>query len=428
MTTWNDIHAGDKMRGKDQRAWTVVWRQPGLEWVNAGPTAEFMLRRDMDGRETQVVGLLAQPVELVERADHGAEATAVGALIEQGLQPSILEERVSAQPEIMSPAVKIETDRWGRYKLPHPETGEQVTPPRATTVARAIADQFGLQQWELRQVAKGVAMRDDLIAKARMADPEEDKKQLAEVAKTAKEVAGSSKGANMGNAFHSAAKMFHRGTPTEQINLPAPLDADFAAYVKELRAKRLKPRPDLVERIVFEPTLFVAGQLDLIIEQPAGVTKSLPLAIYDVKSGKSLDYSWLEICIQMAIYAHAKWMWNPQGFWEPMPEVDQHRGIVAHTPIGQRQTVFHGVDLIKGWRYAQLAIEVRKARSDKGLSWLVEPSAEEMLLHNVSRATGQADLAALWEKAHPAGLWTQEVNQAAQQRLAEINSQPQPQP
>src|SRR5690606_40709505 len=72
---------------------------------------------------------------------------------------------------------KAKFDQYGRYVLPDPETGEERSWTRATTVANKIADRFGLEQWAKRNVVLGIAAREDLYALAVSCKPE-DKDQL----------------------------------------------------------------------------------------------------------------------------------------------------------------------------------------------------------------------------------------------------------
>ena len=107
-----------------------------------------------------------------------------------------------------------------------------------------------------------------------------------------------------------------------------------------------------------------------------------------------------------------------------MPKVDQHRAVIIHCPIGKGRTQIYGVNLIEGWRKAQLAVTVREARkSSKG--WLIQPQDQgSVALHLVSQATDQAELAALWDRFHPAGHWSADVNTAAAGRWEYLKGQP----
>lgn len=429
MTTWGAVHVGDTVRGADQRAWTVVEVRTAATWIGSGKT-DTVLTLERDGRRVEARRTTTDPVDLIDRADHGPEAAACMALLDAGLTFDILEEATVSDP-FSSPAAAAPTsdagvkrDRWQRYLLPDPETGVERAWTRVSTVARTLADEFNLTKWKLRMVAKGVALRPDLVAGAAAADPDVDKKTLDAIAEKAMERAGSSSGANLGTALHSFAERIDRGTAPNVSEIPGALRPDLAEYINTLQRHRLAIRSEWIERIVVVPALGVAGTFDRIVQQVAGVTKSKPLSVLDLKTGKDLSYGWLEIAIQQAFYANASFMWNPvTQSYEPMPEVDTDRALVLHLPVGKAKGELYGVNLIEGWEFAQLAMRVREVRSGaKGLGWLVDPEPEDLAAHLVRKAQTQADLAALWDRFHPKGQWTEEVNAAAAQRWEEIHA------
>lgn len=422
---WEQVHVGDVVRGADQRGWTVVGRGPVRRWLIGAHDARFVLRREQ--REAVTFRSLTEPVDLITRADHTNEQAAVSALAGAGFAIEILEETLTSTDPFTAPAAAqtIKRDRFGRYLLPDPETGVEKAWTRATTIARTLADEYNLTLWKLRMVARGMGLRPDLVAGAAAADPDADRKTLDEIASKAMERAGGSTGATLGTALHSFTHRLDRGEALSSLGAPAPLDADLVEYGRALARHRLTVVPEWSERIIVVPELGVAGQFDNLVRQPAGVTKSRPVAVLDKKTAKSIEYSMLEIAIQLAIYAHAPLLWNPQtASYEPMPaDVDQERALVLHMPVGKAHAQIYGVNLIEGWEYAQLAMKVREARSrGKGMAWLVDPEPADLAIHRVRKAADQAELARLWDQLQPRGLWTEEVNAAAASRWEEINS------
>jgi hypothetical protein len=421
MTTWAQVHAGDTVRGADQRPWLVTRRGLARHWVVGGEDAPFVLRHGE--REVRVARRLDEPVDLMSVAADRADVTAAAsALIAGGLMFDILEETVP--DPFSSAAAEPKHDRFGRYLLPDPVTGKERAWTRVSTIARTLADEYHLGLWKQRMVARGMALRPDLVAGAAAVDPDADKDTLNSVASQAMEAAESKRGANLGTALHTFTQRLDRGEALSALRAPAPLDADLHAYLDAYRAARLTV--EQVERVVVLPDLGVAGRFDRIVRQPAGAAKAEPLAVLDLKSGKDLSYGWLEIAIQQALYAHAPLMWDPvKGCYEPMPAVDQNRALVLHLPVGRASAQLYGVNIIEGWRLARLAMDVRAARSAaKTYAWLVEPDDPATLaLHNVSRAGSREELAALWERLNARGLWTEEVNAAALDRYASLQIQ-----
>jgi len=325
----------------------------------------------------------------------------------------------------------VKRDRFKRYLLPDPVTGKEKAWTRATTVARTLADEYHLTLWKMRQVAKGMALRPDLVAGAAAADPESDKSTLNEIAEKAMERAGSSSGATMGTALHNFTHRLDRGEAFGSLGAPPPLDADLREYQATLKRHRLKVDRRYVERIVVLPDLGIAGQFDRLYGQPPGETKAKPRAVGDLKTAKPDDngalssLSMFEIAIQLAIYANAPLIWDPATqSYEPMPaDVCKDRGLVLHLPVGKAHGQLYGVNLIDGWVWAQLAVQVRAARTaGKGACWLVDPVPADLALQRVQIAPTRAELARLWEQLNPQGLWTEEVMAAATARLAELES------
>jgi len=252
-------------------------------------------------------------------------------------------------------------DRWGRYLLPDPETGEERAWTRATTLANTLSDPWGLVDWKLRMAVKGVATRDDLRALAAALPLDTGKKQLNEVAQDAIEYAGGSSGRNMGTALHEWTAQSDRGEAPE---VPSPWDHDLEAYHAALELYGVMTYPRWVERIVCIPDLGVAGTFDRIVHWPS------KLYIADVKTGAALDYSWLEIAVQEALYANAEYLWDAEAeTWGPIdPPVDRTQGLVMHLPVGQARCELFWVDLEIGWEAVTLAVDMREWRKRKDIS------------------------------------------------------------
>jgi hypothetical protein len=250
-------------------------------------------------------------------------------------------------------------DRWGRYLLPDPATGDEVSWTRATTIANTLSDSWGLTDWKVRMAVKGVAMRDDLRALAAALPLEAGKKQLNEVGRDAIEAAGGSVGRHMGTALHEWTAQDDRG---EHPDVPEPWDRDVDAYRAALALHGIATRPELVEQVVGLSQHHVAGTFDRIVEWPP------QRLIADVKTAAGLDYSWGEIAIQLALYAHADVGWDQaEGAWSPMLEVDRTDAIVIHLPVGEARCDLYLVDIEAGWEAAQQALAVREWRKRKDL-------------------------------------------------------------
>jgi hypothetical protein len=273
------------------------------------------------------------------------------------------------QPGMQAPPARPEPerDRNGRYLIPDPETGEQRAWTRATTWAKTVADLFAIHNWEKRLVARGLAMRPDLVLRiAAVMDPEstDGKRQLDKLVEQAKEHAKAGARANLGTALHSLAEAYDLGRPLPEI--PPPFDRDIAAYRQAMRAVEVSH--NYIERVCVVRQFQVAGTMDRVVRFPAG---KLPL-IGDLKTGSKLDLAWQEISIQLALYAHADTVYDAATKQHgAMLEVNQEQALVAHLPAGEGRCTLYLVDIAEGWRMAQLCGVVRDWRNRKNLASLL---------------------------------------------------------
>lgn len=249
-------------------------------------------------------------------------------------------------------------DQWGRYLLPDPDTGKTRPWTRATTLAKALEDTYNLEVWGMRMVAKGMALRPDLLALAASLDVEADKKRLNDVAKDAKEAAGGSSGANMGTALHALTEKIDAG---EKVD-PGPFARELAAYRATLQAEGLEPVQDYMERIICVPELGVAGRMDKLLDRGDGSLYQ----VGDLKSQKSMDFGGVSIAIQLSLYAHAYAVWDSRAEeWTDPPPIDPVMATVIWLPVGRGICQLYDVDIVQGWQWAKLCAEVRRIRKCK---------------------------------------------------------------
>ena len=248
-------------------------------------------------------------------------------------------------------------DRWGRYILTDPGTGEEQPWVRATTIAKTIDSMYGLHAWEKRMQMLGLAARPDLLDLAYASDPE-DKKQLDELCEKALEAAKSSVKSHQGTALHKFTARLDSGQLSRS---PAKWDEDLHAYLELKKREGIETHPLFVERITVVPALGCAGTMDRIVRHQ-GIPK-----IADLKTGGSLEHAQLSIAMQLAIYAHGAGLWNEQtGKWGQMPKgLSLTEGLVIHLPAGEANPKVYPVDLVKGWEMAKIARLVYDARKDR---------------------------------------------------------------
>jgi len=231
-------------------------------------------------------------------------------------------------------------DRYGRYVI------EGRSWQRVTTLAKVLDDTSSLADWKSRMTAIGLTKRPDIFAQVATCSTD-DRKALNALCEQAKEAAGASVKANLGTAVHAMCEQVDLGLITLD-HVPEQWRADVAAY----RSATAGMAWTHVEAILVNRTVEVVGTTDRIYRR-----------IADVKTG-SLDFAALGIAVQLACYANADEVYDPAtDTLSPMPDVDKTTGLVIHLPVGEGTCTLYEVDLTLGWRYAQLAAEVRDARN-----------------------------------------------------------------
>ncbi len=278
-----------------------------------------------------------------------------------------------------------ERDRWGRYRIPHPDTAKMQSWTRATTFASSIADTFGLSRWQTRMACYGLAHRPDLYAEAAsVTDPDAGRATLDRIAEAAKEYAGTSTRARLGTALHAFAEQVDAGADLAVI--PDQWRPDIAAYRAAMDAANVTIDPAHIERVVVIPRHGVAGTFDRL------VTVDGRRYVADLKTGKDLAYSWTEIAIQLALYAHATHIFDPAAVeLAPMPEVELDRALVMHLPVGTATCTLHWVDIAAGWEAAELCAAVRTWRKRKGLAQPVELDVSAQLEASMAEPVAVAE-------------------------------------
>jgi hypothetical protein len=249
-------------------------------------------------------------------------------------------------------------DRWGRYILTDPGHPNDEHPwTRATTLAGALDDEYGLTKWKMRAVILGLVSQTDLLDLAYASDPD-DKEQLDSLADDAIKASGADQKSNQGTALHKFTARLDAG---ELSRSPRQWEPDLTAYEAFKKEKGILTHPSYIERITVIPELGVAGTMDRIVKHE-GEPK-----IADLKTGK-VEHGGMKMSMQLALYAHGTGLWDMEhGRWLPMPKVSQTEGLIMHLPAGQHKPALYRVNLELGWQMAQVAYQVREWRRDKGL-------------------------------------------------------------
>jgi hypothetical protein len=260
-----------------------------------------------------------------------------------------------------------EVDRYGRYMIDVDGKGKRAY-TRATTVSKTLEDTFHLEAWRSRCLAKGVAQRPDLTARA-ATTPISDKKNWKEIFDQAEVIAAGGAKANLGTAFHALHEQVATMSPEEYTAVPEYLRNSYGAYRSELH--RLGIVEILTEVTVAHSSLGIAGKADGFGRLADG-----RVVVIDRKSGSGAVNYPHGVCIQLAEYANADRILI-DGVWvsmaEALPDLDRTVGLVLHIDIESATTHVYDADLAAGWWAALEAVKVRRWRKRKDLLTPYQP-------------------------------------------------------
>jgi len=249
----------------------------------------------------------------------------------------------------VAPAMDIRRDRWGRPLVTPPGGGKPVAYTRCTTFVGTIEDTYNLSKWQQRMVALGLSDRRDL--QLAVAAHREDKQKLNGICEDAIEAAKGHAAATTGTALHAITETHDRGNSVGI--LPDDAQADLDAYVTA--TKDLKPLH--IEQFMVQDPLKIGGTPDRICRYSDGKRY-----VTDLKTG-SLDFGYLKIAAQLAVYARSLPYDVESGKRMEPHGADLERGIVVHLPAGSATCNLYWVDLLTGWEVVRLCRQVREKRS-----------------------------------------------------------------
>jgi hypothetical protein len=344
----------------------------------------------------------------------------------------------------------------GRYRLPNRDgTPHKGGWTRATNLASAISDTKALGDWEVRMVLLGIrevltqlesytaqggtyyGLDETPLGRLALLDVEqlergELRKVLMELASTFKDLAKANLGAERGNLAHQMVEHHHAGLP-QAAGVPAETLEKLPGYITRLVVHRVEAMPGMQERQVMVERFGVVGTLDNILRDLLQL-EGCPYKIADLKTQKRF-WSWLEIAIQLALYAHADAMWDrAAGRWVDMPPVDQERALVAwmpwEHPSGNPEVDMYEVDIQRGWEAAHTAFDAYNWRAQakrKGDPWgwlrEVQPvGLQEAYAQRLLQVTTRAEGSQVFAEAKEAGVWGPELEATAAEVLPRLTA------
>ncbi|WLW38509.1 exonuclease [Streptomyces phage Vanseggelen] len=293
-------------------------------------------------------------------------------------------------PNQAHPNNSVPRDGWDRPLIVPKAGGKPVGHTRTTTFIDCIEDKSNLTTWGKRMTLVGAAKQPSLLDAVSGLDPndKDDKKKLDALAERAVDVSGANDKREKGTHLHTLSEFVDAGKPLP-FGTPQKDVEDMMAYM--LATSVLKVHA--VEQFVVVNELNVGGTFDRTYEYDGPGPDGKPISglfIGDLKTG-SVEYGALKMASQLAIYSRgekydhthfpvdhqdkkalAAWKKvavdaeQAEKAYSPLPPVNQDWGIIVHLPAGTGECTLYWVDLNIGWALAQLALQIRKARSTRG--------------------------------------------------------------
>ena len=263
---------------------------------------------------------------------------------------------------VVEPVVHFIRDQWGRPLIVPVDGGKPVPCTRSSSAAKTVEDTYNLELWARRNIAYGMAHDPSLVARiiAVGGTPstwdQACKKQVNEIGEAAATVALAHRGADIGTALHRMTEIVDRNEPLNA----GPYEADIEAYVNAIAGAGYVIDPRYIECRLVCDELQTAGTADRILRR---VSDGLQ-RIADIKTGETVDYGALGWAAQLAAYAHSQLYEVETGQRLPTPAIDRTVGIIIHLPAGKGVCTLYEIDLVAGYRAAELANEIHAVRRE----------------------------------------------------------------
>lgn len=209
----------------------------------------------------------------------------------------------------------VERDQWDRPKIIPAGGGKAVSYRRASTIAEALEDHFGLEAWKRRLAAEGLAQRPDLVQAIHTAS----KKEVGQIVEQAIDQAGGSTAARNGTTMHALTERLDNGQ-----DLPPGLPSNIVAMLEKYEQATSRLTVMDTERFVVCDAIKAAGTYDRRVEFEGDIF------IGDLKTGQNLNYLALKTCAQVAVYAAGD-LYSLDGEREPHG-ANRDRGLFIHLP------------------------------------------------------------------------------------------------
>lgn len=337
-------------------------------------------------------------------------------------------------------------NRYRQYQLPSPTTGRPTAFARASTVAKVMDDRYNLELWIQRKLVSATleakervrairaslhtytptdAERElDALVSALDATPPTDQKYNA-ILDQIDNLAGGKDAQELGTAVHAWLEAVDIGQ-VRPCDVPEQFQPYLTAYRAQLTRHGLEPVAAYVERIVLndQGAETVVGTIDRIYR----IVATGELVMGDLKTSKSLEYSWLEYGIQVGgVYAGATLMLKADGSgWELMPTVRDDFAVLVHVPSDQPErasVVTFDIGFCEEAYHHAIRVRDLRRRASKEIPFvhaIPTPTPEALRYvqarHAIQDISDPSELSGIWEQY--SDVWDESLTELGKQTAA----------
>jgi len=272
-------------------------------------------------------------------------------------------------PRDLAPGETLEPENVnGRFRIKQPDGSKPKLYTRCTTFIGALEDETLLKKWSQRVIMAGLVAEPALYDELHNTDTM-DKEAMNKLADRAFEAGEGHVESQKGTWLHNLSYWWD----TLKAMPPEMTHSDMADLATILRVCDQAGIHHLYrERRIVIDSMKITGTPDYISEYTC-LDGTRRIVIGDLKTGKGeeLTYGRGKMAQQLAVYAHAEWLYTDDGsatgLREPMPEVSKTHGLILHVPQGGAvqglKPHLYEIPLYIGWNGVEISRRVRDWRN-----------------------------------------------------------------
>lgn len=261
---------------------------------------------------------------------------------------------------------------------------------RVTTYIKCVDDTSLLNDWTIRMILRGFAMKPKTYS-AKVMQWQHSRTEMKKIAEDLKELGLEEDNAAIGTAVHAITERHDLGLDIPV--LPEYYHDDLLAWMDVAQYFTFHR----IEQAMINDELRTFGTPDRVAEYHPCATCGKSRFILDLKTGRVDNYTELQIAMQLGLYANSEFYDYRTGERTPHDDICRDKAIVVHLPAGGGKAFTLWSDIWSGWTVVtEVARRVREARLKKRL--LVPFIPTEDIMKKIEAAGTRADLERLYHE------------------------------